>query len=231
MKNYGILSTLPPATKHLLIINILCWFAIITFSHTNINLINEGGLHFILADKFNPTQFITYMFLHDSRTLTHLLFNMFALFMFGRVLENTWGTKRFLTYYIITGLGAAIVQQVIWYIQLQDLLASPAQTVNMMGTLIDKATYLNMHITIGASGAIFGILLAFGVTFPNSQLYLFFIPYPIKAKYFITVYAIIELSIGIYNPSSGIAHFAHLGGMLFGLIIILIWKNNAKKQR
>jgi len=140
--------------------------------------------------------------------------------MFGRTLEAAWGSKRFLFYYITTGIGAGLVQEVFWYVLLHDQIAMVAANIGWEATQLQ----LNQLVTIGASGAVFGILLAFGMLFPNIPLYLMFIPVPIKAKYFVIGYGLIELFFGISGIQSSVAHFAHLGGMLFGLFLILYWK-------
>jgi membrane associated rhomboid family serine protease len=157
------------------------------------------GLQSFGTGDFSPYQLVTYMFTHEE--FSHIFFNMFALFMFGSVIERTWGVKRYLIYYLTTGIGAGLVQLLIWHITGQ------------------------VGITIGASGAVFGLLLAFGMLFPNAPLFLMFIPIPIKAKYMVIGYGLIEFFFGIANHSGdNIAHFAHLGGMLFGIILILFWR-------
>ena len=148
---------------------------------------------------------------------------MFSVFIFGRTLEMVWGGKRFLVFYIITGLGAGLIQEITWYLSLHEAIAHTEAAIGWEHTQM----MLNNIITIGASGAVFGILLAFGMLFPNAELFLMFIPIPIKAKYFVIGYGLIELFLGIRSSSGGgdnIAHFAHLGGMLFGLILILYWR-------
>lgn len=148
---------------------------------------------------------------------------MFALWMFGNTLENLWGSKRFLLFYMVCGIGAGLCQELVQYIQYATSLANYA-TVNMGGNIVTMDTYLNMMNTVGASGAIYGLLLAFGMMFPNSMIYFYFL-IPIKAKWFVIGYAVIELITGLTGVDN-VAHFAHLGGMLFGLILILYWKKN-----
>jgi membrane associated rhomboid family serine protease len=222
----GFLSRIPVVTKNIIIINLLFWMASIALPKVGIDLINIGGLHFPWATDFYAFQFISYMFLHDTSSLGHVFFNMFAVFMFGRVLENVWGPKRFLLFYIITGLGAAIVQEAVWFYNLKDLVYASQDYVNLNGVeIIHKNEYLNYFITIGASGSVFGILLAFGMLFPNVPLYLMFIPVPIKAKYFVVFYGLAELFMGVANfGGDNVAHFAHLGGMLFGYFMIRYWR-------
>lgn len=214
---------LPVVTKNLLAINALMFFATIVVEKYGIDLNNILGLHLFLAEDFKPFQLITYMFMHGG--FTHLFFNMFALFMFGRVLESVWGPKRFLTFYMLTGIGAGIIQQLAQYIYF-DTQLSAYTSVNLgNGFIIPMTEYLNMWNTVGASGAIYGILMAFAMTFPNERLFIIPIPFPIKAKYFVILYGAIELFTGL-SPRAGdnVAHFAHLGGMLFGLLLILYWR-------
>lgn len=264
---------LPPVVKNLLIINGLFFLATLA-GHAKFGIYLEDilGLHYVQAEKFAPYQFITYMFMHSSVNFMHILFNMFALWMFGNALENIWGPKRFLIYYIITGVGAAITHYVVFYFEISPVLATinayldqpSSEALNAFinsGNLkisslqmqdsfnlfrenynqlivsnptkalqlsIDfmiqyKIDFLNAPVVIGASGAVFGILLAFGMTFPNSMIYVFF-AIPIKAKYFVMIYGAIELFSGFYETQSNVAHFAHLGGMLFGFIVIKYWK-------
>jgi len=228
--NSGFLSSIPPVTKNLIIINVLFWVASLVLPKIGVNLVQLLGLHFPGATDFKFYQIISYMFMHDIRSFTHVFFNMFAVYMFGRVLENVWGPKRFLIFYMITGIGAGLIQELVWFIELRDVLSSQYDMINLNGTqLIPKSEYLNFFVTIGASGAVFGILLAFGMLFPNIPLYLMFIPIPIKAKYFVIGYGLIELFMGVSNFSGdSVAHFAHLGGMLFGFILIKYWQ---KKDR
>ena len=188
---------LPPIVKNLLIINVLAFLAQKSIGQPNEFVIeNIFALHQV-GLGFEPYQLFTYSFLHSPYDLNHLIFNMLPLFIFGRTLENVLGSKRFLTYYLITGIGAGVVQLLIG----------------------------NFGITLGASGSIFGLLAAFGIMFPNAQLFLLFPPVPIKAKYFVSIYVLIELYLGVF-PTQGddIAHFAHLGGALTGFIILLYWK-------
>lgn len=237
-KRSGFLSTIPPVTLNLIIINALCLLATFVFSRSGINLNSMLGLHYFEASKFNVAQLITYMFMHAN--FSHFFFNMFSLYMFGRTLEQVWGGKRFLVYYMVTGIGAGLVQEGVWWFQLRQMLSH--ETIHLGQYMIPKAEflinylpdYMNMaFLTIGASGAVFGILLAFGMLFPNAQLYMMFIPVPIRAKYFVIGYGILELFLGVGSFSGdNIAHFAHLGGMIFGYILIKIWKkqdfNNGK---
>ena len=212
---------LPTVVKNLLIINVLMYLATITLVRFNIDLTNILGLHFFKASDFRIYQLVTYMFMHGN--FGHLFFNMFALWMFGNTLENIWGSKRFLLFYMVCGMGAGLCQELVQYIQYTTTLADYA-TVNTGGQIIPMSTYLNMMTTVGASGAIYGLLLAFGMMFPDSRIYLYFF-IPIKAKWFVIGYAVIELLMGL-GGTDNVAHFAHLGGMLFGLLLILYWRKN-----
>lgn len=192
-----------------------------------IDLNNWLGLHLFIADDFKPFQFITYMFMHGD--FRHILFNMFALWMFGRVLEQVWGAKRFLIYYIVAGLGAGVIQEVVQYAY-YSMELSMYSGVSLGGEItVPMSEYLNMWVTVGASGAVYALLLAFAMTFPNERLFVFPIPMPIKAKYFVIFYGVLELLLGL-NPNMGdnVAHFAHLGGMLFGLGLIIYWRKTGK---
>ena len=226
-------SQLPEIVKNLLIINGLFFFATISLQKLGIDLVKIFGLHQFQSEDFRPYQLVTHFFMHGS--LTHLFFNMFALWMFGKVLENIWGAKRFLIYYIVTALGAAIIHLMVTqfqiieissqFPQLLDLAIEGKYNPNISSS--KRLTQLVLTPTVGASGAVFGLLLAFGMLFPNTLLYVYF-AIPIKAKYFVMVYGALELYSGLSNnPEDNIAHFAHLGGMLFGYILIKYWKKNS----
>ncbi len=217
----GFFSSIPPVTKNLIIINLLFWLAEIVLPRVGIDLVKYLGLHYFAASDFNAVQLMTYIFMHDPGSFGHVFFNMFSVFMFGRTLEMVWGSKRFLIYYLTTGIGAGLVQEVTWFFSLRDAIDA---TIVQAGWETTR-TLLNNVITIGASGAVFGILLAFGMLFPNAELFIMFIPIPVKAKYFVIFYGIVELFLGVGNFSGdNIAHFAHLGGMLFGFFLIRYWK-------
>ena len=220
------LTNIPPVTKHLLIINFLLWFATIVLKRTaGIDLQDWLGLHFWRAADFNAAQFITYMFMHDTSGIAHVFFNMFSQWMFGRIIEQVLGAKRYLFYYVSCGLGAALIQQLAWEYDLREMIAA----VNAGKTVIDQAgqviTY-NDFITVGASGAVFGILLAFGVLFPNMPMYIIPFPFPIKAKWMVLGYGVVELLFGVSGVMAGVAHFAHLGGMIIGFFILWYWKRS-----
>lgn len=229
-KRSGFFGSLPTITKNIIIINFICWLAEFVFAKRGIEIVDILGLHFFMSQDFKLYQFITYMFMHDPNGFTHVLFNMFAVFMFGPTLENLWGSKRFLIYYTITGIGAGIIQQLAWAFDYRDLLTDAAMQVNIGTGIISQIEFFNMlPPTIGASGAVFGILLAFGMLFPNVQLMLLFPPIPMKAKWFVIGYGLIELFLGVANfAGDNVAHFAHLGGMLFGIVLILYWRKKDK---
>lgn len=214
------MNNLPTVTKNLLIINLLCFLGTIVARRYGIDVENMLGLHFFLASDFNLAQFFTYMFMHAN--FSHIFFNMFAVWMFVRVLEQVWGPKRFLTYYLVCGIGAGVIQELVQFIE-YTMVWSNYESVNTGLDIIPMSVFLNELTTVGASGAVYGILLAFGMLFPNSQMFVFPIPVPIKAKYFVIGYAALELVLGI-TGGDGVAHFAHLGGMLFGLIFIIYWR-------
>ncbi|NBC82992.1 MAG: rhomboid family intramembrane serine protease [Bacteroidetes bacterium] len=238
--SYGGFGAIPPVVKNLLIINVIVLLAQNALPAMGIDLMDNFALYFFKSEKFNIIQYVTYMFMHGG--FMHLFFNMFALWMFGRVLESVWGPKRFLLYYMITGVGAALVHTFVNFLQYESLRSqiSPQnfQMVVEEGALLlqqgkvysseplQKLQLLLNTPTVGASGAVFGILLAFGMLFPNTQLMLLFPPIPIKAKYFVILYGGLELYLGLSQPGSNIAHFAHLGGMLFGFILIKYWQKN-----
>ncbi len=233
-------GAIPPVVKNLILINIVLFFATMAFQQ--LNLTRVLGLFYPGSEYFKPHQLVTHMFMHGG--FTHIFFNMFALFMFGRVLESVWGPRRFLVYYFVTGLGAAALHTFVNYLQLSSLESqlSPeaiqmvyqdgAQALTQGKNFIDHSmAQMNLVInipTVGASGAVFGLLLAFGALFPNTQLMLIFPPIPIKAKYFVIGYGLIELYLGFSRSGSNIAHFAHIGGMLFGYILIRYWNKKSK---
>ena len=218
---------IPVVTKNLIAINVLMFLALLAFERSGIDLNNLLGLHLFLAPDFRPYQLVTYMFMHGG--FTHILFNMYAVWVFGSILERVWGSSRFLLFYIVTGVGAGLVQELVQYLYYSMNLAQYAQ-VNMGGGLIvPMAEYLNLWTTVGASGAVYGILLAFAMTFPNEQLFLSPFPFPIKAKYFVMIFGALELFTGLSNNvGDNVAHFAHLGGMIFGIVLILYWRKKGK---
>ena len=213
-------SILPVVVKNLLIINVIFFLATWAGEAVwRIDLSDYLGLHYIGASDFRPYQFVTYMFMHGS--FAHIFFNMFALWMFGNTIENAWGPKRFLIFYFVCGIGAGLTQELVQYIQLHDIIEN-YQYVKIGNQSIPVNEYLNMLTTVGASGAVYGILLAFGMMWPNSRIYIYF-AIPIKAKWFVIIYGLIELFSG-FSSVDNVAHFAHVGGMVFGLFLILYWR-------
>jgi len=234
-------AALPPVVKNLILINVLLLVATLTAKSVfSFDLTNILALYFPKSELFKPLQILTHMFMHAD--FWHLFFNMFALYMFGGILENVWGPKRFFIYYMVCGLGAAFTHEAVIAFQYNQLAQSigpenlqivldEATTLFKLGQGFTDPEMLKLQMllntpTVGASGAIFGVLLAFGVLFPNTQLMLLFPPIPIKAKYFVIGYGAIELYLAVTQPGSNIAHAAHLGGMLFGYIMIRYWRKN-----
>ncbi|MEG1544388.1 MAG: rhomboid family intramembrane serine protease [Tannerellaceae bacterium] len=222
----GFLGGIPVVTKNIIIINLLFWVASIALARVGINMVSIFGLHIPGATDYYTYQIVSYMFMHDTHSFAHVFFNMFAVYMFGRVLEETWGPKRFLAFYLIAGIGAGLMQEAVWLFNLREVVFVTADQINLNGVeVIGRHEFLNYFVTIGASGAVFGILLAFGMLFPNVSLYLMFLPIPIKAKYFVILYGLAELYMGVANyGGDDVAHFAHLGGMLFGYLVIQYWR-------
>jgi membrane associated rhomboid family serine protease len=238
-----IFAGMPPVVRNLIIINVallLLTELLRMMSGTNLNGIL--GLYFPKSEFFRSWQVATHMFMHGG--FVHLLFNMFALWMFGRVLEQVWGPKRFLIYYLATGLGAAFFFELVQFIQynkvmgiltpeqLQYVYDSGSNAVSQGQNFTDPDmarlnSILNVPV-VGASGAVYGVLLAFGMLFPNTQLMFIFPPIPVKAKYVVIGYAAIELYLAITSPGSNVAHAAHLGGMIFGYILIRYWRKTTK---
>lgn len=217
----GGFSVLPTVVKNLVIINVLFFLATRAAETAwRIDLSDYLGLHYIGASDFQPYQLVTYMFMHGS--FGHLFFNMFALWMFGNTLERIWGPNRFLLFYFVCGIGAGLAQELVQYIQYLTTLQGYDNVRIAANHIIPMSEYLNMLTTVGASGAVYGILLAFGMMFPNSTIYIYF-AIPLKAKWFVLIYGIIELFAG-FTSVDNVAHFAHVGGMLFGLVLILYWK-------
>ena len=214
---------IPTVTKNLLLINIIAFLATIVLG-SQFNLSDFGRLHFFLAPDFHLYQLITYQFLHAD--FTHIFFNMFALWMFGCVIERVWGPQRYLVYYFVCGIGAGLCQELVQYATyVSEGLANYSRVSTEVG-IMSMSDYLNTWGTIGASGAVYGILLAFGMTFPNERIFIFPLPVPIKAKWLIVIYAAIELLLALTTSGDNVAHMAHLGGMLFGLLLILYWRRH-----
>lgn len=229
------MNNTPTVTKNLIIINILCFFAAIVAEKYGINLNDVLGLHYFESEKFRLYQLFTYMFMHSG--FEHIFFNLFAVWMFGRILETVWGSQRFLLYYVLCGIGAGLVQEATQYFEFLPVMKDMAQfltfpsdaSIPINGTTrpAEQWVALCQRIisvpTVGASGAVYAILMAFGMLFPNQEIFIFPLPMPIKAKWLIIGYFVIELGMGIMS-NDGVAHFAHLGGMIFGFLLIMYWR-------
>lgn len=197
---------MPPVVKCLLLLNLAAFVLQLMFDGATGAVTNRGALWYVEAPTFHVFQLVTYMFLHAD--FGHIFFNMFALWMFGRIMEQAWGSQRFLIYYIVCGIGAGLSQEL-------------GQALGMISPYAS---------TIGASGAVFGVMLAFGMTFPNERLFIIPFPFPIKAKWFVMIYAALELFEGMHS-NDNVAHYAHLGGMVVGLFLILYWRHKVQRQR
>lgn len=221
------MNNITPVVKNLLIINVIFFFATWLFEQQGINLTKYLAVFYFNSPFFNVWQPITYMFMHAN--MAHIFFNMFALYSFGSILEAHWGGKRFINFYLITGLGALALQ---WAVQAFEVYQITGSAVNDLATLsvssehVETLQGIYFGPMVGASGAIFGILVAFAMLYPNLEMYIMFIPVPVKAKYIIPVYIVIELFLGVAKfQGDSIAHFAHLGGALLGYILVKLWKN------
>lgn len=218
---------IPPITKNLLIINLIAFFATQVLQLRGFDLADIGGLHFFMANDFQLYQLITYLFLHAN--FMHILSNMFGLWMFGCVIENVWGPKKFLFYYITCGIGAGLLQEIAQLGQFYMTIHAQDPTVTF-GEIFaigqQLSGQLNAWTTIGASGAVYAVILAFGMTFPNERLFIIPFPFPIKAKWFVLGYVAIEFISALGTSGDGVAHTAHLGGMLFGFLMIRYWNHH-----
>lgn len=217
------LANIPPVVKNLLIINVIFYIATLMFTQ---QMLVWFSVFYFDSPLFKIWQPITYMFMHSHQTFAHIFFNMFALFMFGSTLEQRMGSKRFLNFYLITGLGALALQFVVQALEVYSVTGSITGGMNaqLSPDQIDLIREIYTVPMVGASGAIFGLLIAFGMLFPNTELFILFIPVPVKAKYIIPVYILLELFLGVADFSGdSVAHFAHLGGALFGFILVKVW--------
>lgn len=214
------MRNIPPIIKNLIILNGI--MLVLTLLARGF-MIETFALFSIESDFFRPYQLITHMFMHGD--FLHLFFNMYSLWIFGSVLENVWGPHKFFLYYMVTGLGAAVLHSFVIEIELSSLMQ---EVQNGSYIAREKAAMLINTPTVGASGAVFGVLLGYGMLFPNNVIQLIFPPIALKAKWFVMIFGVIELTLGFTNTGSNIAHFAHLGGMLFGYLLILYWKKNNK---
>lgn len=225
---------IPPVVKNLLIINVLVFAAMFMFvnSEGGYVLVEQLSVFYFDSPHFKIWQPITYMFMHSPANIAHIFFNMFALFMFGGVLESRWGAKRFLNFYLITGLGALGLQWAVQAFEVYQIIgtAIPGEALYSIQNLTanQQETLIGIYNgpMLGASGAVFGLLVAFGMLYPNTEMYIMFIPVPVKAKYLIPVYIVFELSLGVASvPGDSVAHYAHLGGALLGFILVKLWKD------
>lgn len=221
------MNNIPTITKNLLIVNVVVFLATYLFRNMGVDLNNVLGLHFFLAPDFHIYQLFTYMFAHGG--FSHIFFNMFALWMFGCIVERTWGPKKFLTYYIVCGVGAGLFQELAQFAQFYFIASEhiPHFTLDQTMKVANAyAAFLNPWTTVGASGAVYGILLAFGMLYPEERIFIFPLPVPIKAKWFVMGYAAIELFMAYSSTGDGVAHLAHLGGMVFGFFLIRYWRRH-----
>ncbi len=214
----GFFTSLPPVIKNLLIINAV--MLLVTFLAEDF-MYRTFSLFFFESEFFKPYQFITHMFMHGG--VLHLFFNMYSLVIFGVILEHVWGSQKFFLYYMVTGLGAAALHSLVLWIDYSSQVAA-FEAGNQYA--LENIRVLLSTPTVGASGAVYGVLLAYGMLFPNNVLQLIFPPVALKAKWFVLIFGALELWLGISNTGGNIAHFAHLGGMLFGFILIKYWKKN-----
>ena len=215
-------------TGYLLLANVICFIVQKFFEMQGLDITALLGLHFVLADNFHLFQLVSYMFLHGN--LQHIFFNMLSLWMFGMIIERALGARHFLIYYFVCGIGAGLCQE-LW--QTAEYLAEQLylyDTVNTGMAYIPMKQFLNSWTTSGASGACYGVLLAFGLLYPEQRIMLLIPPIPMKAKWFVVVYAAIEL-FSAYTSNDNVAHFAHLGGMLFGWLLFRYWRNRYNRQR
>jgi membrane associated rhomboid family serine protease len=218
---------IPTITKNLLIINLIAFLATVVLELRGIDLKDIGGLHFFMASDFHLYQLVTYLFLHAN--FMHILSNMFGLWMFGCVIENVWGSKKFLFYYISCGIGAGLLQEIaqLGSFYMTITAQDPSVSFGEIFTIGQQLSHqLNAWTTIGASGAVYAVILAFGMTFPNERLFIIPFPFPIKAKWFVLFYVAIEFFSALGSSGDGVAHTAHLGGMLFGFLMIRYWNRH-----
>ncbi|HEU4610295.1 MAG TPA: rhomboid family intramembrane serine protease [Chitinophagaceae bacterium] len=226
----GGFNLIPPIIKNLIILNALVFLAQKVFeNNTGFDIENFFALHDVHSVYFKPHQLITFMFLHGS--WSHLFFNMFALWMFGSVLENLWGAKRFLIFYVACGLGSAVLHLIVLYFEMQPVMATLHQlSAAEQQDWIYRPDFKVNVATLGASGAVFGCLAAFGYLFPNSLIYLYFF-IPIKAKWFVIFYGAMELMLAVQNSAGdNVAHWAHVGGAVVGLAMVWYWNRNNRRH-
>ncbi len=214
----GLMANVPTAIKNIIIINVL----VMIMTMLNEDFMYETfSLFYPTSPFFHWWQPVTHMFMHGG--FWHLFFNMYTLYIFGSVLERVWGTRKFLVFYFVTGLGAALIHTGVEWIQMQSWLSQAAEG---SAAALSSIHALKMTPTVGASGAIYGVLMGYAMLYPDSVLTLIFPPVSMKAKWFVLIFAAIELLTGVTGTGGGIAHFAHLGGLIFGYLLILFWKRN-----
>lgn len=226
----GSFQMIPPVIKNLIIINVLVFLATQTLGPViEAKMTNLLALHDVRSAFFKPHQLITYLFMHAG--WDHIFFNMFALWMFGAILENYWGAKRFLIFYMVSGIGAAVCHLAVLYYEMTPIVDLFHQIPpDQQQEFLYSPQYKLNEATVGASGSIFGCLAAFGYLFPNSLIYLYFFV-PIKAKWAVIGYAAIELFSGIRSSAGdNVAHWAHLGGGLVGLLLVMYWNRNNRRN-
>jgi len=230
-------TNLTPAVKNIIIINVLLFIACFVVPGLSDNLTG----YYFASPNFRPWQIVTHMFMHSMSDFTHIFFNMYALYLFGTALENYWGTKKFVIYYMTCGVGAFFLHMGVSYFEIQKIMQSLSdkEIYQVMITGLEEGKRYNAQMVelysaintgvVGASGAVFGVLLGFGMLFPNTELMLLFPPIPLKAKYFVMIYGAIEFYLAMRQTSGdNVAHYAHLGGMLFGYLLLKYWQKNTK---
>jgi membrane associated rhomboid family serine protease len=228
---------LTPAVKNIIIINVLLFIACFVVPGLSENLTG----YYFSSPNFRPWQIVTHMFMHSMSDFTHIFFNMYALYLFGTALENYWGTKKFVIYYMTCGVGAFFLHMGVSYFEIQKIMQSLSdkEIYQVMITGLEEGKRYNAQMVelysaintgvVGASGAVFGVLLGFGMLFPNTELMLLFPPIPLKAKYFVMIYGAIEFYLAMRQTTGdNVAHYAHLGGMLFGYLLLKYWQKNTK---
>ena len=228
---------LTPAVKNIIIINVLIYLACFVVPGLNDALTG----YYFASPNFRPWQIVTHMFMHSQYDFTHIFFNMYALYLFGTALENYWGTKRFVIFYMTCGVGAFFLHMGVGYFEIQKMMQvlSDKEVYQVMITGLEEGKAYKVQMVelysaintgvVGASGAVFGVLLGFGMLFPNTELMLLFPPIPLKAKYFVMIYGAIEFYLAMRQTTGdNVAHYAHLGGMLFGYLLLKYWQKNSK---
>lgn len=216
---------IPAVTRNLIIVNLLCFLAMLALSNANVDLNSLFGLHFFLASDFHVYQLLTYLFMHGG--WEHIILNMFMLWMFGAVMERVWGPRRFMAYYLFCGVGAGLMQEIAQFVQFYVISSQSGFGLSqLLQVAAANDSALGQWTTVGASGAIYALLLAFGMMFPEERMFIIPIPIPIKAKWMVMGSIAVELFSALASPGSQVAHLAHLGGMIFGFFLIRYWKRN-----